>query len=449
MRTRRGERGLGLVELLVAFAITGAILSVLGLTLVSILKNSSTAADQQSSTHQLRDGLFWLNQDTQSGVASQASVAPGDVTMQWTDYSTGDTYTSRVVQVASDLQRTITVNGVPTTRIIARNLPAGGFTAAQAGNVMTYTLTVQNGATTQTQTETTAMRVDDAPLTPFPTVTYTLTPTPSSTATSTATNTPTATSTSTPLSCTTSDTGDLSPAAAAADTGGAGDGFELLPANAYADGGGNAGNLNGNGDRHRYYDYGVNLPGGCTVTGVAVRLDYWLKNTGGTNTLSVDLSWDGGTTWTSVKSDSSEPGVETTVILGGPGDTWGRAWTASEFTNANFRVRVAMDLGNGGQEVYLDWIPLRVYYAPAPTHATPTHHADEHVDADAYKHSDEHAHADAHADADEHAYGYADCDADVDVVVPDWHVHRQWVGGPHHQWARLSAGYRDHPFEYE
>ena len=125
MRTRRGEGGLGLVELLLAFAITAAILSVIGITLVSIPKNSATATDQQSSTHQLRDGLFWLNQDTQSGVASQASIAPGDVTMQWTDYSTGTTYSSRVVQVASELHRTITVNGVPTTRVIARDLAAG------------------------------------------------------------------------------------------------------------------------------------------------------------------------------------------------------------------------------------------------------------------------------------------------------------------------------------
>ncbi|MEK7693296.1 MAG: hypothetical protein AAB349_03820, partial [Chloroflexota bacterium] len=171
MKTRRGERGLGLVELLVGLAITGSILSVLGMTLVAILKDSATGRDQQSATHQLRNGLFWLNQDTQSGVASQANVAAGDVTMQWTDYSTGSTYSSHYQQAGSELQRTLTVNGAPTTRTVARNVVAGGFTASQSGNAVTYTLTVQNGAGTQSRTETAMMRVSDTPITPFPTVT--------------------------------------------------------------------------------------------------------------------------------------------------------------------------------------------------------------------------------------------------------------------------------------
>ena len=100
------------------------------------------------------------------------------------------------------------------------------------------------------------------------------------------------------------------------------------------------------------------------MQGITVRLDYWLKNTGGTNTISVDLSGDGGGTWTALKSDSSEPTSETTVLYGGPSDTWSRGWSASALSNANFRVRVTMNLGNSGQEVNLDWIPVRVYYGP-------------------------------------------------------------------------------------
>ncbi len=198
MKARRGERGLGLIELLISLAITGSILSVLGLTLVSVIKNSATGRDQQSATHQLRNGFFWVNQDTQSGVASRAIIAPGDVTMQWTDYSTGTAYSSRLLQVGSELQRTITVNGVPATRVIARNLLAGGFTATQSGNAVTYNLTVQNGSTTQSRTETTTMRVAAAPITPFPTVTYSPTPTPTNTSLATSTSSATSTPTSTP-----------------------------------------------------------------------------------------------------------------------------------------------------------------------------------------------------------------------------------------------------------
>jgi hypothetical protein len=154
----------------------------------------------------------------------------------------------------------------------------------------------------------------------------------------------------------------LNASAQAIDTGGNGDGFEVSPTNAYADAGGFASNIKGNGDRHRYYNYGVSVPGACGIAGVVVRLDYWLKNTGGTNTVGVELSWDGGASWTAMKTDSSVPTSETTVLYGGTSDTWGHAWSAADLSNANFRVRITTNLGNGGQEVYLDWAPVRVYW---------------------------------------------------------------------------------------
>jgi hypothetical protein len=180
-------------------------------------------------------------------------------------------------------------------------------------------------------------------------------PTATNTPTPTATNTPTAT----PTPC--GDSGYLNPSAQAADSGGNGDGFEVSPTSAYADAGGFASNIRGNGDRHRYYNYGVSVPGGCGIAGIVVRLDYWLKNTGGTNSVGVELSWDGGTSWTAMKSDGSAPTSEATVLYGSSTDTWGHAWSAADLTNGNFRVRVTMNLGNAAQEMYLDWIPIRVY----------------------------------------------------------------------------------------
>ncbi len=123
-------------------------------------------------------------------------------------------------------------------------------------------------------------------------------------------------------------------------------------------------NSKGDGDRHRFYNYGVSIPAGCGVTGIAVRLDYWLKNSGGTNSVDVELSGDGGTTWATAKSDSSEPQSETTVLFGAASDLWSRAWSTTNVNDANFRVRVTMHHGGSGQETYLDWIPIRVYYGP-------------------------------------------------------------------------------------
>ncbi|MDE3097053.1 MAG: hypothetical protein KGK07_13775 [Chloroflexota bacterium] len=419
----RDERGLGLVELVLGLAISSMLLTTLGMALTATFRTATAGKNQQNATEQLRDALFWLNQDTQSGVASQASVAPGDVTMRWTDYASGQVYSSRFQQVGSTLQRTLTVNGAPSTRTVADNLTAGGFTATRVGDAMTYRLSVQNGAGTQSMVETVLMRVADLPPTAFPTVTpapatgtptsiatstpsptptatatltpvptatntptatptptntatvtATATPTPTNTATATSTWTATATPTSTPTAtpdCGTGDTGYLNPSANAPDAGGWGDGFETNPTGAYTSGGGYAQDAYSIGDQQRYYNYHVALSPGCAVTGIAVRVDWWLNYTmwWGTS-LSVDLSWDGGTTWTARKTDSMQTTTLHTAVLGGPSDTWGRAWTASDLSDTNFRVRVTTG-GGFFSTFYLDWVPLRVYSGTQPT-PTPT-----------------------------------------------------------------------------
>ena len=169
-------------------------------------------------------------------------------------------------------------------------------------------------------------------------------------------------------SCFTGDTGFLNPNAEAADTGGNGNGFELNPTSAFADGGGYASNMNNQGttggDRHRFYQYAISFTEGCTVKGIEVRLDWWLDNLAGAQGLDVELSWDGGTSWTSAKSDPTESKTEHTALLGGSADTWGRAWTAADLSDANFRVRLTCKSTNNIRDFFLDWVPVRVYYGP-------------------------------------------------------------------------------------
>jgi hypothetical protein len=193
------------------------------------------------------------------------------------------------------------------------------------------------------------------PPTPTPTPTPTYTPTPTATFTPTPTATPT---------CVAGDTGYLNPSANAADTGGDGNGFEVNPTDAYADGGGYASNMAGAADRHRYYNYGISIPGGCSIKGIEVRLDWWLDGVSGTNSMSAALSWNTGTSWTAVKTDSTETTSEHTGILGGSADTWGRAWTAAQLSDANFRVRLTSNSTIGTRNFFLDWVPVRVYYGP-------------------------------------------------------------------------------------
>jgi hypothetical protein len=157
-----------------------------------------------------------------------------------------------------------------------------------------------------------------------------------------------------------------SPFANVADSGGDNDGFETNPTYAYADDALSAENQHGPGDRHIYYNFGVAPASGSTIQGIRVRLDWWVNAASADNSTSVELSWDGGTSWTAAKTDAIESTSEHTSILGGGGDLWGRTWTADELSDTDFRIRITCNCTNGAECVsrnfYLDWVAVGVYY---------------------------------------------------------------------------------------
>jgi hypothetical protein len=211
-------------------------------------------------------------------------------------------------------------------------------------------------------------------------VVFTPTTTPTPTPTNTLTNTPTATRTNTPTStptptATPSNTGLLSPSANAAVTSGAGDnnGFEVFPTNAYANGSIFAMDLNSGTntnasctdtgkDKHNFYNFNVNLPGTASVQGIEVRLDGRVDSTVSAPLFCVQLSWNGGTTWTAAKSTAILGTAEQTFILGSATDNWGRTWALSNFSNTNFRVRVIDVASSTSRDFSLDWVAVRVTY---------------------------------------------------------------------------------------
>mgnify|MGYP000164651732 CR=1 FL=1 len=76
---------------------------------------------------------------------------------------------------------------------------------------------------------------------------------------------------------------------------------------------------------------------------------------------------DGGTTWTTAKQTATLTTSELTYILGSTSDTWGRAWTSSNLSNTNFRVRVidvASGSGASSRDFSLDYIAVNVTYQP-------------------------------------------------------------------------------------
>ena len=174
-----------------------------------------------------------------------------------------------------------------------------------------------------------------------------------------------------------------SPTADAPDSGGDGNGFQSSPGSAYADDAAVATDTNsGSGtstsctnsakDRHRFSNYGFSIPTDVTVTGIEVRLDARADSTSGSPRMCVQLSWNGGTTWTTAKATATLGTSMTTFTLGSATDTWGRTWSPTDFANATFRVRVINVAGSTSRDFFLDWVAVRPHYttsAPAGLNA--------------------------------------------------------------------------------
>jgi hypothetical protein len=168
-------------------------------------------------------------------------------------------------------------------------------------------------------------------------------------------------------------TGFLSPSANAAQTSSAGDnnGFQTNPTNAHADdnlfavdtnsGTNNNTSCTNNGkDKHIYYNYGVSLPAGATINGIEVRLDALADSTSGAPKMCVQLSWNGGTSWTSAKTTANLTTSAATYTLGGAADTWGRTWSVGDLSNGSFRVRIINVASSTSRDFSLDWVAVQV-----------------------------------------------------------------------------------------
>jgi carboxypeptidase T len=115
-------------------------------------------------------------------------------------------------------------------------------------------------------------------------------------------------------------------------------------------------------DKHRFYNFGFDIPITATIQGIEVRLDAKADSTGSAPKMCVQLSWNGGVSWTTTKSTATLTTSDATYILGGPADNWGFAWTLSALSDANFRVRVIDVSSSTSRDFSLDWIAVRVSY---------------------------------------------------------------------------------------
>jgi hypothetical protein len=173
------------------------------------------------------------------------------------------------------------------------------------------------------------------------------------------------------------DTGLLNCSANAAVTSSSGDnnGFQFNAANACADGGSTLAEDRDSGtgtstsctssskDRHLFYNYNISVPSTDAISGIEVRLDGRADSSTGVSRFCVQVSWDGGSTWTTAQQTAELTSTTTTYTLGGSSDDWGHSWANSEVSNANFRVRVVSVSDTTTRDFFLDWVSVRVHHS--------------------------------------------------------------------------------------
>jgi hypothetical protein len=99
---------------------------------------------------------------------------------------------------------------------------------------------------------------------------------------------------------------------------------------------------------------------GTSILGIQVALTGKVSSTKNTPRYCVQLSWDGGTSWTTGKSTANLKTTVATYTLGTTADTWGHAWTAAQLSSTSFKVRV-IDLANSTARTFsLDSVSVTV-----------------------------------------------------------------------------------------
>jgi len=170
-------------------------------------------------------------------------------------------------------------------------------------------------------------------------------------------------------------TGYLQPNADAPVTTGAGNnnGFETNPANAYVLDGlfavdPNSGTTTSTlytdtgKDKHEFFTYNVTLPTGATIRGIEVQLNAKADSALNAPKIYVQLSWNGGTTWTTALGTATLTTTNAPYTLGGPATNWGRTWGTADVSNTNFRVRVINVASSTARTFSLDRIGVRITY---------------------------------------------------------------------------------------
>lgn len=126
-------------------------------------------------------------------------------------------------------------------------------------------------------------------------------------------------------------------------------------------------------NKQDYYTFGFSLPPMGNINGIEVRVEA-AGSLFNSTTIGVELSWDGGATYTAAgKSFSVAAGAaDALYTLGGSADVWGHTFTFAQMSDSNFRLRINANVIDPDvpRSAQIDGIEVKVYYTETTTTST-------------------------------------------------------------------------------
>ena len=110
------------------------------------------------------------------------------------------------------------------------------------------------------------------------------------------------------------------------------------------------------------------VPANADDISFTIRVAARSSDNDGSDVARVSLSWNGGSNYTGQQATASieaESGSDSIVAAPSTGacNTFGRTWTRSQLTDANFRVRVQADPNDTNEQISIDDVDVRVCWA--------------------------------------------------------------------------------------
>jgi len=111
------------------------------------------------------------------------------------------------------------------------------------------------------------------------------------------------------------------------------------------------------------FDLASIVPATATGISFSVEVEGFVDNDGGNDFWDIELSWDGGTSYTSTTNTGVDDENDTNYYSPTTStscSTFGRTWTVSELSDANFRARVLAVPSSAADDMEIDRIRVRV-----------------------------------------------------------------------------------------